>query len=660
MPGNGNLVSVLMIYSMKCQSVKENILVVLVYRIFLVMILFTLCRAGFLIFNHKMFPDISLNETLSVFRGGFLFDISAAVYINMLIILMHTIPFDLRYSDTYQKVIKYIFFITNGLAIIINNADIIYYRFVYKRATADVFQTFEHESNLAKLFFRFQFDYWPVVIWTLFLIFLMVFLYNRIKPVRPAPNNRILYYILNILAMPLIAGLVVMGARGGYRHSTRPISISNAARFVENPRDVALVLNTPFSLIRTFNKKSLVKYEYFDEAALESIYNPHYKPSPAAPFRKENIVIIIMESFSREYIGALNKDLDDGSYKGYTPFLDSLINVSLTFEVSVANGKKSIEAMPSIFASIPSLETPYTISHYANNTINGLPGLLKPQGYYSAFFHGAPNGSMGFDSFAKMVGFDDYYGMNEYPDKNDFDGMWGVWDEPFFVFFADKLDSFSEPFLASIFSVSSHHPFKVPAKYKDRFPKGNAQIVEVVGYSDFALEELFNRASGMDWFQNTLFVITADHTNESIRREFQNDFGAYSIPVIFYKPGSDMHGVKSKIAQQIDIMPSILSYLNYGSEFIAFGNNLFDDSKVTFAVNGTGGTYHIYMKDHLLTMIGSEPAGLFNFKSDRLLEQNIINQENEIRSQLLEKLLAFIQTYNRRLVDNDMVVRSLE
>ena len=73
--------------------------------------------------------------------------------------------------------------------------------------------------------------------------------------------------------------------------------------------------------------------------------------------------------------------------------------------------------MPSILASVPSLETPYTISHYANNKINGLPYLLKSKGYYSAFFHGAPNGSMGFDSFAKMAGFDDYFGLNQYPDK---------------------------------------------------------------------------------------------------------------------------------------------------------------------------------------------------------------------------------------------------
>ena len=439
-----------------------------------------------------------------------------------------------------------------------NGMDFVYYRFVDKRATADVFKTFEHETNLVKLFFRFLFDYWPATLFTLFAWFLMVYLYNKVKTEKPGPVNKIGYYSVNILMIPLVIALVIGAARGGYKHSTRPITISNAARYVETPRDVAIVLNTPFSFFRTFDKKALVKYKFFNEEKLTNLYNPHYKPLKTRPFTNDNIVIIILESFAREYIGSLNRDLEGGTYQGYTPFIDSLINVSLTFDVSIANGKKSIDAMPSILASVPSLETPYTISHYANNQINGLPELLKRKGYYSAYFHGAPNGSMGFDSFAKMAGFDDYFGLNQYPEKSDFDGIWGVWDEPFFKFFGEKLNSFKQPFLASIFSVSSHHPFKVPEKYAGKFKKGPAPILEVVGYTDFALRELFDEISKSPWFKNTLFVITADHTNESIHKEFQNNFGSYSVPIIFYKPGSDLKGMKKRIAQQIDIMPTVL------------------------------------------------------------------------------------------------------
>jgi phosphoglycerol transferase MdoB-like AlkP superfamily enzyme len=417
------------------------------------------------------------------------------------------------------------------------------------------------------------------------------------------------------------------------------------------------VLNTPFSLIRTINKKVRVKYEFFDSEKLAQIYDPHYVPKVSGTFRNENVVIIILESFAREYIGSLNKDLDNGTYKGYSPFLDSLISKSMTFDVSIANGKKSIEAMPSIFASVPSLETPYTISHNANNTINGLPRLLKSKGYYSAFFHGAPNGSMGFDSFSRMVGFDDYFGLDQYPDEKDFDGIWGVWDEPFLIFFANKLSTFREPFIASVFTISSHHPFKVPEEYKDKFPKGPAPILEVVGYTDNALRKFFSQAARQSWYKNTLFIITADHTNESVHKEFQNNFGSYCIPIIFFKPDSDMQGIKKRIAQQIDIMPSVLSYLNFDGEYIAFGNNLFDDSGDSFAFNTAGSTYQLFMKDHMLEMVENKPVGFYNFKTDRFLDYNIIGKDTILQGALEEKLKAIIQAYNSRLIDNDMVVK---
>ncbi len=642
---------------MKVWLKSRNIFVVLIYRILIVMFLFSVSRIGFYIFNFKMFPDIPVNQLLTMLKGGLLFDISATVYVNLIFILFSILPSDIRYDLRYQNVLKYFFFITNGVAISINSGDYIYYRFVLKRATSDIFQTFGNENNLIKLFIKFQLDYWPVVVFTIFLIFIMILLYNQVKVEKPLPRNKTVYHILNVLMIPIVAVLVIIFARGGYRHSTRPISISNAARYVENPRDVAIVLNTPFSLIRTINKKSLVKYEFFDKARLVEIYDPHYVPKVKGPVKQENIVIFILESFAREYVGALNKDLDGGTYKGYTPFVDSLISVSLTFDVSIANGKKSIEAMPSIFASVPSLETPYTISQYANNKINGLPELLKPRGYYSAFFHGAPNGSMGFDSFSRMVGFDDYFGLSQYPDSKDFDGMWGVWDEPFFNFCCNKLNSFRQPFLASVFSISSHHPFKVPEKYKDKFTKGPVPILEVVGYTDNALREFFKQAGSQPWFKNTLFVITADHTNESVHKEFQNNFGSFCVPIIFYKPGSDMVGIKKRIAQQIDIMPTILNYLNYDGEFIAFGNDLLDDLRESFAFNTTGSAYQLFMKDHMLELVENKPAGLYNIKEDRLLGNNLLNKEDSLQKTMEEKLKAIIQSYNSRLIDNDMVVK---
>ena len=222
------------------------------------------------------------------------------------------------------------------------------------------------------------------------------------------------------------------------------------------------------------------------------------------------------------------------------------------------------------------------------------------------------------------------------------------------------MSSFKQPFLASIFSVSSHHPFKVPEKYIGKFKKGPAPIIEVVGYTDFALHEFFNEISKKPWFNNTLFVITADHTNESIHKEFQNNFGSYSIPIVFFKPGSDMRGINKRIAQQIDVMPTVLSYLNWDEEFFAFGNNLLDDSYESFAFNTSGSTYHLYMKDHILEMIDNKSVGLFNYKDDIYLEKSLLGKNPELQMQMEDKLKAIIQTYNSRLIDNNMVIRKPE
>src|ERR1035437_1959586 len=164
--------------------------------------------------------------------------------------------------------------------------------------------------------------------------------------------------------------------------------------------------------------------------------------------------------------------------------------------------------------------------------------------------------------------------------------------------------------------------------------------------------------SKSQWFKNTIFVITADHTNESVQREFQNDFGGYCVPIIFYKPGSSLKGMKKRIAQQIDIMPTVLNYLNYDDEYIAFGNNLLNDSTESFAFNTNGSIYHLYMKDHILEMIDNKSIGLFNYKTDLFLKKSLLGEEPDLQLQMEEKLKAIIQTYNTRLLDNKMVVKS--
>ena len=109
------------------------------------------------------------------------------------------------------------------------------------------------------------------------------------------------------------------------------------------------------------------------------------------------------------------------------------------------------------------------------------------------FFHGAPNGSMGFTGLSNIMGFDNYFGKNEFNDDSLYDGYWGIWDEPFFQFAKNKIDGMRKPFFATLFSLSSHEPFKVPKNYENKYPTGEIDMHQVVGYTDDALRKFLTQ-----------------------------------------------------------------------------------------------------------------------------------------------------------------------
>jgi phosphoglycerol transferase MdoB-like AlkP superfamily enzyme len=389
---------------------------------------------------------------------------------------------------------------------------------------------------------------------------------------------------------------------------------------------------------------------YYSRQEVEKIFTPVKPFKTDSAMLKKNVMIIIIESMAKEYSGLLNKDIT--GYQGFTPFLDSLMLHSHTFTNAYANGRKSIDAMPSILTSVPSLVQPYVLSPYGTNKLYGLGEVLKKQGYKTAFFHGAPNGSMGFDAFVNLAGFDEYYGMTEYGNDADFDGHWGIPDDKFLQFTAKTLDTFRQPFVTTLFTLSSHHPFKLPKGFEGKFKGGKLPIHKVIQYTDYALQHFFNTAKKMPWYQNTLFVITADHCNQSYLPEYNSSVGNHAIPIIFFEPG-DKNKIKldSILTQQIDIMPRILRKLRYSGKILSFGNDPVTD-KNPFVVNYSGNTWEFMQGNYLLRFRNEKPTGLFNYKKDRLLKNNLITNPPVNIQPMLQKLKAFIQQYKNRLIEN--------
>lgn len=636
---------------------------VLLIRFGLVMALFSLSRIAFYLFNADLFENTDAGTFLNLLKGGLKFDLSALLYLNSLYIFLFLIPFKFKFNSGLQSGLKWLFIITNGAGLAANVSDMIYYRFTLKRTTASVFDIFRNEDNMFSLWGQFLLDYWYAVLFWGVLMVILVWGYNRFRAV-PFPFKTWWKYSLSGTGFFVLAlGLTIGGMRGGFRHSTRPINISNAARYVERPEQVAIVLNTPFAVLRTFGKSIFEPVNYFPKDKLAEIYSPVFDSqksassiTPDSQKQSTNIVLIILESFGREHIGALNKDLENGKYKGYTPFLDSLIHQSWAFDNAYANGRKSIDALPSIVASVPSLVQPYIVSEYANNEINGLAGLLDKAGYESAFYHGAPNGSMGFLAFTNMAGYDQYLGKTEYNNDDDFDGMWGIWDEPFFQFFARDMNRLKQPFFSTIFSISSHHPFAVPEKYEGVFPEGPLPLHKCMGYTDMALKRFFETAAQYPWYKNTLFIITADHCTVPFHEEYKTPVESFAVPLLFYKPGDITPRMDHGLAQQTDILPTVLSYINYPYPFVAFGNDLFSASPdQRFVANYFNESYQFLYKDYVLYFDGEKTTGLYHLKEDPLQKNNLVG---EVKLPDGERLMrAYIQQYINRMREDELTLK---
>lgn len=641
----------------------------LVRRFTAVLLLYIVTRYVFLWMNKGAFSGMSF----PIFWAGLRFDVAAICITNSIYFLFLLLPFSFIERKTARTIGNVYFVTVNAIALMTNLIDCCYYPFAMRRLTGDIFSFIDDTNNFGQLIPMFLKEYWYVgVIW-LMLIALLLFITwlteaenSNTNTVQNADTNSVKTWVKPIFLRLLLIFLILTGARGGWQK--RPLSISYAsnAAGIEN---AALVLNTPYSLVTTLDSQGLPRLHYFSDEECDAIFSTeqHFiavdqnntnnnlsnNTNLQLTSRPKNVVLIILEGISSEYSSYLADE--PKALAGYTPFLDSLAQKSIVFR-GYANGQQSIEALSSILGGIPSLMSkPFSQSRYAACNIQYAIPNLKKASFHTMFFHGGENGTMGFDRSSKMTGIDEYFGLNEYdPErlKEDFDGSWGIEDVPYLQYVARQLSLSSEPFFATVFTLSSHHPFVVPEEYDKKLPQGNFPMQHCVAYTDEALRQFFEQASHSSWYANTLFVITADHTNFS-EANIDIDFLAhrYSVPMIFFYPKANTAYKSSQIVQQVDILPSIIDYCGLSATFLSFGHSAFDTKAPHFAVNYLSGTYEMYFDNLLIEFDGQQISHVYD----------ISNGSQEIKAdtipniQSIENLLkAVIQRFNNGLLDNNL------
>lgn len=595
-------------------------------------------RIIFLVVFHSQFQEIPTTEFIKAFIIGTLTDTVASVYFLLPTWLV------LLFFNIEHKITKYIaliwFTIGFNLICILNFTDLGYYPITNKRMGAELLEMLPEIPSLLNAYLI---DYWYLVILVVifFLIAFSIF------------KNQLYYYknktqttslkAINIIIIVLSFTLLARGSIG--ERAFEPIDIPSLV----DSKLQWLASNTPFQFIHTLGNKPIKIENYFNELEAEKIIE-FKKQFHSQGFQKKNILFIILESFSSERVGLFNP-----AVKAYTPFMDSLFSNARTYKYGMANGRMTIDALPSVLTGIPSfMDKNYCYSNYSNNDVHAISYLLQQEGYHTAFFYGGLKTTFGFESFTKINFTKQYYDQKDYDKPYDNIG-WGVDDHLYLKFIGDKLNHLQQPFCASLLTLSLHHPFPIPKSYKKILDTINDPMKKSLRYTDIALQLFFNQIKHQNWYQNSIIAICADHTSTGIGNFECNPVNEFAIPIAFFTPGDTaFNKIQNQSISQIDMYPTVLDYLGYNNPFISLGNSALKKTHPTIQYGGNG-LYHIFDYPYMLDFDNNKQAftkRLF-FNENRTVTPLIINKDNQQKIEQLEKQMkAYLQVFSYRINKN--------
>jgi len=627
-------------------------------RLGMLVLLYSIFRLLFFLININSFP----NASRAVFFYGIRFDLCAIFFTNAPYILVVLLPFTFYYKK--KTILDVYFIIVNTLSAAFSYIDMAYFPYVLKRTTFDIFSYLQIGFDWQTLLPSFLKQFWYLVllfIATVFILIYMVKITNRkiSKNIVFQPFTwKNLGYKSLVFVISIFICLLFM--RGGTQ--TRPLGLIDTGKDA-SIQHAALISNTPFTLIKSFGIRQNISEKHFfqDLEEAERYFSPViHSITPCTQYCSpvKNVVVLVLEGFSQYLIRGMEIDTVTSDYQGYAPFLNALAQQSVSFN-GIANGHRTIEGLPAIFAGIPNLlNRSYVETSFAQNYSYSPIEMLKNHNYHTFFFHGAKNNSMNIESYCYSIGFEAYYGKNEYPNPDDYDGAWGISDRSYLKYVAQKLSTLPQPFFASVLTLSSHNPYILPKDAEGlNIKHGTHPMHALASYTDHAVKEFFEAVSHQSWYDSTLFIITADHTGEGSIPVSNSRYIHHQIPVIFYYPTAHISKNLGTM-QQLDIMPSLFSCLHIDEPLFSYGNNIFDTAYTSYTAIFLGSSYQLISNQYILLFNGDKSTGFFDIKHDILMKNNLLNEMPEEVAFYEQKLKAIIQSYTTRLIRNQLFINN--
>lgn len=362
----------------------------------------------------------------------------------------------------------------------------------------------------------------------------------------------------------------------------------------------------------------------------------HRKITDSLPSEtKKNVVFILVESLSGSFMNEF------GNTKNMTPFLDSLAQKSVFFENLYATGTRTVRGMEAVTLCIPPTPGQSIVKRPNNHNLYTIASVFKSKNYNCNFFYGGDGYFDNMNSYFGGNGFTIYdrgrgsvlnddikTTRNNIADSEvTFENAWGICDEDIFnkmLKVADEKYSKRQPFFNFVMTTSNHRPYTYPNN-KITIPSGTSRE-GAVRYTDFALQQLFNKAAKKPWFKNTVFVIIADHCASSAGKD-EIDVANYHIPAFIVNLPATENRKIDKQCSQIDLFPTLFSlfHWNYDSDF--FGKNVLD---TTFEPRSLMGTYR-----KLVLMKGSKAMILSDQKKQNFYNWN--KTDNSLKPLAMDK-----------------------
>ena len=434
-----------------------------------------------------------------------------------------------------------------------------------------------------------------------------VFVYRKAveKKLRHIGKN---YWIAGLL---IITGfpLMVVGMRGGFQEI--PINQSQvyfSHKHILNHAATNNAFNLFINFIENYKNLSSNPFTYYPTEEAEKTVDKIFQTKKDTTIRvlthpNPNIVLLLMESWSADLIGSL------GGEPGITPEFEKLENEGLLFDNVLSSGSRSEQGMASVFSGFPAHPiTSITVQPDKHLHLPSFVHRLKGLGYHTSFYFGGQLIYGNIKSFIYYNDFDRIVEGKDFEDENIVRGKLGVHDEYTMDRVYRDLSDESEPFFSVLFTLSSHSPYDQPMEDVFTWGDNEKNYINSAFYSDRCLGEFVAKCKNTDWYDNTLFIIVADHSHNSYRNWDYPTAEYHKVPMLWLGGAFDSayHGKRwHKPASQTDIPATILAQLNQRAVEYHWSKNLFNPYAPDFKYFGF---------DNGLVWI--EPDGGFSYDAD--------------------------------------------